>query len=332
MTLFSSILSVPSIHPSTRDGRRRGDALRPTPPSRAGAAALCLAVAAMLPGCVDEPALPDDESASASELAEPTPAVFPSSMYITGPYFIGPGSSIGYGQVRFQYTNSGGAHDFTVPLDSGGGFSAYRPTDYPFRGDRIRATWSGPGRDDVGCSFTYTFLIGGGVYTFAELGCVITTRTANVVVNEILANEAGSATAGEFIELVNLGDGTANLGGWTLSDSLSVRHTFAAATTLAPGKSLVVFAGASAIPAGLGNAIAASSGALALNNTTDVVTLRAADGALRASVAYTADLASSDGVSMNLSPEGSAGSSYALHTTLAATPASPGVRTSGLGW
>src|SRR4051794_7863559 len=176
------------------------------------------------------------------------------------------------------------------------------------RGDRRRHPdhLVGPGVGDVGCNFTFRIPSGGAVFTLDEMGCVVAPRTANVVLNEILANEPGSNTAGEFIELVNLGDGGADLSGWTLSDALSVRHTFAATTTLAPGRALVVFGGASAIPAGLTNAMAASSGALGLNNTGDTVTLRAADGTTRAAVTYDSDLSSVDGVSMNRSPEGTA--------------------------
>lgn len=164
------------------------------------------------------------------------------------------------------------------------------------------------------------------------IGDACDSSAARVVVNEILANEPGTVTAGEFVELVNLGNQSADLGGWTLSDSAAIRHTFAPGTRLAPGRALVVFGGASAIPAGLGNAVAASTGTLALNNTTDIVSLRTATGDVIAVVAYTSDLAAQDGVSMNLSPEGIAGGRYVLHTSLSAAPASPGVRSNGAPW
>ena len=67
---------------------------------------------------------------------------------------------------------------------------------------------------------------------------------AQVIVNEIRANEPGSNSAGEFVEIVNVGGTAANIGGWTISDGTSVRYTFAAGTTLNPGKAVVVFAGA----------------------------------------------------------------------------------------
>jgi hypothetical protein len=73
---------------------------------------------------------------------------------------------------------------------------------------------------------------------------------AEVIINEIGANEPGSDTAGEFVELLNAGGTAANIGGWTLSDGSSVRHTFPAGTTLAAGKAIVVFGASSGIPAG----------------------------------------------------------------------------------
>ncbi len=56
---------------------------------------------------------------------------------------------------------------------------------------------------------------------------------AQLVLNEICANEPGSDVAGEFVEIVNIGGATAALGGYTISDATSVRHTFAAGTSLA---------------------------------------------------------------------------------------------------
>jgi endonuclease/exonuclease/phosphatase family metal-dependent hydrolase len=156
--------------------------------------------------------------------------------------------------------------------------------------------------------------------------------TAQVILNEILANETGSDTAGEFIELVNVGTADASIGGWTLSDGTSVRHSFASGTTLAAGKAIVVFAGAGAIPGGLSNAVAASTGALSLANGGDTVRLKDGTGFQRDALTYPSSLASSDGVSMNRSPDGSATGGFVLHTTLAAAPSSPGKRTTGAAW
>lgn len=331
MTQFTSISHLTVANFTSTSGSIRAGASRRALPRLVAAASLCLAIAAIAPGCLDE-ASPSDDALGATADLVTTPTVVPSGMWANSVWFVGnSGSVVGYSQVRFAYTNSSGSQDFTVPIDSSGGFTRFMQSGSPFNGDVIRATWSGTGIGDAGCDFVFRYN-GGAVFSFAEMGCVVTPRVANVVLNEILANEPGSDTAGEFIELVNLGNGTANLGGWTLSDAVSTRHTFAAATTLAPGRALVVFGGASAIPTGLGNAIAASSGGLSLNNTGDTVTLRSADGQTQAVVAYSSALAASDGVSMNLSPEGTASGQYVLHSSLSATPASPGVRTSGTAW
>jgi hypothetical protein len=109
-----------------------------------------------------------------------------------------------------------------------------------------------------------------------------------------------------------------------------VRHTFAAGTMLNPGKAVVVFANASAIPAGLSNAVAASSGGLSLNNDVDTVTLRDAGGVARNSFAYTSALAGTDGVSMNRSPEGTG--AFVLHTSISSARSSAGLRASGASW
>lgn len=153
--------------------------------------------------------------------------------------------------------------------------------------------------------------------------------SARIILNEMLANEPGSSTAGEFVELVNVGSASADLSGWQLWDGTGVRHTFAAGTTLAPGKALVVFGGASAIPSGLSNAVAASTGTLSLNNTSDTVVVRSAAGATVDSFSYGSSLASTDGVSMNRSPDASSTGSFTLHTSLSLLSASPGVRASG---
>ncbi len=151
---------------------------------------------------------------------------------------------------------------------------------------------------------------------------------AQVVINEILANEAGSNTAGEFVEIVNVGGTSASIGGWTISDGAGVKHTFAAGTTLAPGKAIVVFAGASAIPAGLTNAVAASTGSLALGNSGDSVILKNGTTTVNG-YAYPSSLSGTDGVSMNRSPDASATGSFVLHTALGSLSSSAGTRANG---
>lgn len=150
----------------------------------------------------------------------------------------------------------------------------------------------------------------------------------HVFLNEVLANEPGSDTSGEYVELVNSGTAGADLSGWTISDATSVRHVFAAGTVLAAGRALVVFAGASAIPAGLTNAVASSTGSLSLGNSGDTVTLASPAGAVD-SVTYGSALAGTDGVSMNRSPDGDPAGTFVLHTQLSASQRSPGTRANG---
>jgi endonuclease/exonuclease/phosphatase family metal-dependent hydrolase len=165
-------------------------------------------------------------------------------------------------------------------------------------------------------------------YTFGSNG----TPSVQVIINEIRANEPGSNTAGEFVELVNIGRTAVNIGGWTISDRTAVRHTFAAGTILNAGRAVVVFASVSAIPAGLGNAVAASSGGLSLNNDSETVTIRDSGGIVKNSFAYTSALAGTDGVSMNRAPDGTAAGAFVLHTSISSAPSSAGVRASGAPW
>jgi endonuclease/exonuclease/phosphatase family metal-dependent hydrolase len=158
------------------------------------------------------------------------------------------------------------------------------------------------------------------------------TPLAQVIINEIGANEPGSNTAGEFVEIVNIGGTAVNIGGWTVSDGTAVRHTFAAGTMLNPGRAVVVFANATAIPAGLSNAVAATSGGLNLSNSGDTVTIRDGSGAVKNSFAYTSGLAGTDGVSMNRATDGTAAGTFVLHTSISSSPSSPGVRASGAPW
>jgi PKD repeat protein len=151
---------------------------------------------------------------------------------------------------------------------------------------------------------------------------------AKVILNEVLANEPGSNTAGEAIEIVNVGGTAISIAGWTLSDGTSVRHTFAAGTTLQPGKAISVFGGASAIPSGI-VAVAASTGGLSLANAGDRVILKNG-AAVVDSMSYASSLASSDGVSINRSPDGSATGVWVKHNTISTLPSSIGKHANGV--
>lgn len=150
-----------------------------------------------------------------------------------------------------------------------------------------------------------------------------------VFLNEVLVNEPGSDPAGEFVELVNTSAADVDISGWTISDAQAVRHTFAAGTTLAAGRAVVVYSGAAGIPVGLANAIAASTGQLNLgNSSSDTVTLAAA--AAIDSMTYMPAQVSTDGVSLNRNPDGDPAGTFVLHTALVpASTRSPGTRASG---
>jgi beta-lactamase superfamily II metal-dependent hydrolase len=164
--------------------------------------------------------------------------------------------------------------------------------------------------------------------TSTNVFTITSSSPAKVIINEILANEPGSSTAGEFVELVNVGGTSISIAGWTITVGSTVKHTFAAGTTLAPGKAIVVFGGASGIPAGTPNAVAASSGGLSLVNSSATVAVKNGSTVIN-SFTYSSSLASTDGVSMNRSPDTSDTGTFVLHTTLSSLDASPGKRASG---
>ena len=192
--------------------------------------------------------------------------------------------------------------------------------------------WTVPSTATTAARVRVSDAAGSGLADTSDAAFTLTTSApapAALFLNEILANEPGSDAAGEFVELVNAGSTAADLGGWTLSDATGVRHTFPAGTSLAAGRALVVFGASTAIPAGHTNASAASTGTLGLSNSGDTVTLRNAAGTSVAAYTYASGLAGTDGVSMNRSPDGSAGGSFVLHTAVTSRTSSPGKRADG---
>lgn len=151
---------------------------------------------------------------------------------------------------------------------------------------------------------------------------------ANVIINEVLANEPGSDTAGEAVEIVNTGGTAISIAGWTVRDGSGVRHTFAAGTTLEPGKAITVFGGASSITGGI-VAVAASTGGLNLSNSGDSVSLRDSAGATIQSMSYSSSLSNSDGVSANRSPDLNATGAWVKHNTISSLSRSLGQRADG---
>ncbi|HEY7769608.1 lamin tail domain-containing protein, partial [Longimicrobium sp.] len=163
----------------------------------------------------------------------------------------------------------------------------------------------------------------------ASFTITVASTPAQVILNEILANEAGSNVAGEFVELVNVGGTSISIAGWTISDATGVRHTFAAGTTLAAGKAIVVYGATSGIPAGSTNAVGASTAQLNLSNSGDSVILKDGSGVTKASYTYPSSLSGTDGVSMNRNPDASATGSWVLHTSISTLQSSGGKRANG---
>lgn len=227
-------------------------------------------------------------------------------------------TSSGVTNVKLDYTVDDGATWTAITSSTAAAAGSYTWTVPTLNSDlcRIRVTdTASTASDDSDTPFTIR----------------ASTGAPQVILNEILANEPGSSTSGEAVELLNIGTGPADLSSWTLSDATSVRHVFAAGTTLQPGKAIVVFGGASAIPGGLTNAVAASTGGLSLANSGDTVTVKDSSSVVVDSFKYTSSLSGTDGVSMNRSPDGSTGS-FVLHTTLSSLSASPGNRVTGAAW
>jgi len=108
---------------------------------------------------------------------------------------------------------------------------------------------------------------------------------ALLVINEILADPDATngdangdgvvnTTADEFVEIVNNDTTSLDISGWTLSDAVSVRHTFPANTVVPASCSVVVFASGTPTGAFGGSIVQVSStGQLGLNNGGDTVTL-----------------------------------------------------------
>ena len=227
-------------------------------------------------------------------------------------------TSSGVANVKLEYTLDNGGTWTIITSSTSASAGAFSWT--------VPGTTSSLGRVRISDPASTASDTSDGTFTITAAG-----GTAQVILNEILANEPGSSTSGEAIEIVNVGGAAADLGGWTLSDASQVRHTFAAGTTLQPGKALVVFGGASAIPAGLTNALAASTGGLSLGNSGDTVRLKDASSTVKDSFTYASSLASTDGVSMNRSPDGTTGG-FVLHTAVSSLSRSPGTRASGAAW
>jgi len=144
------------------------------------------------------------------------------------------------------------------------------------------------------------------------------------------ANEDGVANFSddEFVEILNTSGADVDVGGWTLSDGFTVRHTFPAGTMVADGCGILVFGGGT--PSGdFGNmpAQTASSNALGLNNGGDDLTL--SDGVM---VQAAASYGSEGGNNQSLTRDPDVSGPFVLHTIATGSGGalfSPGTRVDG---
>jgi endonuclease/exonuclease/phosphatase family metal-dependent hydrolase len=226
-------------------------------------------------------------------------------------------SSSGVANLKLDYSLDAGATwtPITTSVAASAGRFAWTLPAQTSTAARVRASEASTGTpsDESDASFTIA----------------AAATPAKVILNEILANEPGSSTAGEFIEIANVGGTSIDISAWKLWDGTAARHTFAAGTVLGAGKAIAVFAAASGIPPGTPNAIASSTGVLSLANAGDSVSVRNAAGTIVDSFTYPASLAGTDGVSMNRNPDATAGAAFVLHTAISTLKASPGTRANG---
>ncbi len=172
------------------------------------------------------------------------------------------------------------------------------------------------------------------VSVFCVAVFLVSHAEAAILINEVLADPPAvggdangdgviSATQDEFVELVNTGANSVSVSGWTLSDLVSVRHTFSASSTIPSLGFFVVFGGGS--PQGFSNVAVASTGTLSLNNAGDTVSLRDAQGQLIDSLAYGAE----GGKDVSLTRVPDAVGSFVLHTIVNGHSFSPGKSVDG---
>ncbi|CAN5242765.1 hypothetical protein BH23VER1_BH23VER1_12360 [soil metagenome] len=162
----------------------------------------------------------------------------------------------------------------------------------------------------------------------------------DLVINEFLHDPApgadvsgdgtASVTQDEFVELVNVTGSPMDISGWTVSDAVGVRHTFADGTVIAPSCAVVVFGGGGPPVGDFGGALVvrASGGQLALNNGGDTITIADSEMGLVSEVEYGNDFGDE---SYNLNPD-LVGSGFVAHSSIPGSVGfwSPGTHVDGM--
>src|SRR6266850_5744976 len=131
-----------------------------------------------------------------------------------------------------------------------------------------------------------SLIVAGGLFLATSVAAAAPGPT--VIINEYLYDPANSAAGDankdtvidtsqdEFVEFVNVTNAPIDMSGWTLSDSVTIRHTFPGGSVVGPGCAIVVFGGGHPPINLFGGAVVqtASTGLLGLNNDGDTITLK----------------------------------------------------------
>ena len=146
------------------------------------------------------------------------------------------------------------------------------------------------------------------IFFLAALSLTLS-ASAQLVINELLydpspgndVNQDGEANTSqdEFVEIVNTGNVTVNIGGYQITDLSGNFFEFLPGTMIGANEAIVVFGGGN--PAATLNGVSVFVGAPSLNNSGDTITLQDNSFTLVDQVRYEDN--SSDDESLNRSPE-----------------------------
>lgn len=172
------------------------------------------------------------------------------------------------------------------------------------------------------------------IFPLAALSLTLN-ASAQLVINELLydpspgndVNQDGEANTSqdEFVEIVNTGNQSVNIGGYQITDLSGNFFEFPAGTMINGNEAIVVFGGGN--PVATLNGVSTFAGGPSLNNSGDTITLLDSSFAQVDQVRYEDN--SSDDESLNRSPELAGG--FQPHTTIAGSVGSesPGTDVTG---
>ena len=122
---------------------------------------------------------------------------------------------------------------------------------------------------------------------------------------------SASQSNDEFVEIVNAGQSTVDISGWTMADAVAVRHTFDGGTMLPGGCAIVIFGGGDVTifnASGIATGVLASTGSIGLNNSSDTIIIADSAGTAVDVFAYSSGgPADGNGESITRDPESPVG-------------------------